>query len=39
MPVMTALKSWKYGFKSFQAEVYFVSTKQFLDCKWGTSTR
>ena len=38
MPVMTALKSWKYGFKSpFQAEVYFVSTKQFLDCKWGTS--
>ena len=38
MPVMTAMKSWKYGFKSpFQAEVYFVSTKQFLDCKWGTS--
>jgi len=38
MPVMTALKSWKYGFKSpFQAEVYFVNTKQFLDLKWGTS--
>ncbi|MDD2562024.1 MAG: SPFH domain-containing protein [Eubacteriales bacterium] len=38
MPIMTALKSWKYGFKSpFQAEVYFVSTKQFLDRKWGTS--
>ncbi len=38
MPIMTALKSWKYGFKSpFQAEVYFVNTKQFLDCKWGTS--
>ena len=38
MPIMTALKSWKYGFKSpFQAEVYFVNTKQFLDLKWGTS--
>lgn len=38
MPIMTALKSWKYGFKSpFQAEVYFVNTKQFLDRKWGTS--
>ncbi len=38
MPILTALKSWKYGFKSpFQAEVYFVNTKQFLDRKWGTS--
>jgi len=38
MPVLTALKSWKYGFNSpFQAEVYFINTKQFLDMKWGTS--
>ena len=38
MPVLTALKSWKYGFNSpFKAEVYFVNTKQFLDMKWGTS--
>ena len=38
MPIMTALKSWKYGFNSpFKAEVYFVTTKQFLDLKWGTS--
>ena len=38
MPIMTALKSWKYGFNSpFKAEVYFVNTKQFLDQKWGTS--
>lgn len=38
MPVMTALKSWKYGFNSpFKSEVYFVNTKQFLDLKWGTS--
>ena len=38
MPVLTALKSWKFGFNSpFKAEVYFVNTKQFLDRKWGTS--
>lgn len=37
MPVLTKLKSWKYGFNSpFKAEVYFVNTKQFLDQKWGT---
>lgn len=38
MPIMTALKSWKFGFNSpFKADVYFVNTKQFLDRKWGTS--
>ncbi len=38
LPIMTALKSWKYGFNSpFKAEVYFINTKQFLDLKWGTS--
>ncbi len=38
MPIMTALQSWKFGFNSpFKAEVYFINTKQFLDCKWGTS--
>ena len=38
MPVMTALKSWKFGFNSpFKADVYFINTKQFLDLKWGTS--
>lgn len=37
MPVMTTLKSWKYGFESpFKAEVYFVSTRQLTDLKWGT---
>jgi membrane protease subunit (stomatin/prohibitin family) len=34
---MTTLRSWKYGFESpFKAEVYFVSTRNFLDLKWGT---
>jgi membrane protease subunit (stomatin/prohibitin family) len=37
MPLLTKLKSWKYGFNSpFKAEVYFVNTKQFPDQKWGT---
>jgi len=37
MPVMTTLRSWKYGFESpFKAEVYFVSMRNFLDLKWGT---
>ncbi len=37
MPVLSTLKGWKYGFHSpFKAEVYFVSTRQFTDLKWGT---
>jgi len=38
MPIMTALKAWKFGFNSpFKSDVYFINTKQFLDRKWGTS--
>ncbi len=37
IPILTTLKGWKYGFQSpFKAEVYFVSTRQFTDLKWGT---
>lgn len=37
LPILTTLRSWKYSFNSpFKAEIYFVSTKQFLDVKWGT---
>lgn len=37
LPILSTLKGWKYGFNSpFKAEVYFVSTKNFLDQKWGT---
>ncbi|WP_235908391.1 SPFH domain-containing protein [Roseiconus nitratireducens] len=37
MPVMSTLRGWKYGFESpFKAEVYFVSTRQVTDLKWGT---
>jgi membrane protease subunit (stomatin/prohibitin family) len=38
MPILTMLRSWPHGFNSpFKAEVYFVSTRQFTDMKWGTS--
>lgn len=37
MPILSTLQGWKYGFESpFKAEVYFVSTKQITDLKWGT---
>lgn len=38
VPLLTKLMSWKYGFESpFKSDVYFVNTKQFTGCKWGTS--
>lgn len=37
MPILATLKGWKYGFDSpFKADVFFVSTRQFVDQKWGT---
>ncbi len=37
VPLLTKLMSWKYGFESpFKSDVYFVNTKQFTGCKWGT---
>lgn len=40
MPIITKLASWKYGFDSpFKADVYYVNTKQFINMKWGTSTK
>ncbi|TAN44750.1 MAG: SPFH domain-containing protein [Nitrospirae bacterium] len=37
LPILTTLKGWKYGFHSpFKAEVYFCSTRQFTNLKWGT---
>ncbi len=38
MPILTTLNSWKYGFNSpFKCDVYFVSTRQFTNQKWGTA--
>lgn len=37
LPLLSTIAGWKYGFNSpFRAEVYFVSTKQITDLKWGT---
>ena len=37
VPILATLLGWKYGFESpFKAEVYFVSTRVFMDQKWGT---
>lgn len=38
IPILTSLKSWKFGFESpFKADVYFVTTRLFTGNKWGTS--
>ncbi len=38
IPILTTLKSWKYGFDSpFKADVYFVNTRLFTGQKWGTA--
>lgn len=37
IPVLTTLMSWKYGFENpFRSDIYFVSTTQFPNQKWGT---
>lgn len=37
IPILTSLQHWDHGFSSpFKAEVYFISTKRFIDLKWGT---
>ena len=38
IPILTRLKSWKYGFESpFKADVYYINTRLFTGNKWGTS--
>jgi excisionase family DNA binding protein len=38
IPVLTRLKSWKYGFNSpFKADVYYVIMRLFTGNKWGTA--
>jgi len=37
LPVLSTLAGWYHGFDSpFKAEVYFVTTRQIADLKWGT---
>lgn len=36
-PILSTILGWKYGFESpFKSEVYFISTRQWTDQKWGT---
>ncbi len=38
LPLLSTLAGWKHGFNSpFRSEIYFVSTRQLTDLKWGTS--
>jgi excisionase family DNA binding protein len=38
IPILTRLKSWKYGFNSpFKADVYYLNTRLFTANKWGTA--
>ncbi len=37
IPILSTLQGWKHGFDSpFKCEVYFVTTRQITDMKWGT---
>jgi len=37
LPLLSTVMGWMHGFDSpFKAEVYFVSTRQLTDLKWGT---
>jgi len=38
IPILTKLRSWKYGFESpFKVDVYFVTARLFTGNRWGTS--
>jgi membrane protease subunit (stomatin/prohibitin family) len=37
LPILSTLRGWKHGFDSpFKAEIYFVTTRQITELKWGT---
>lgn len=37
LPILSTIMGWKFGFDSpFRSEVYFVSTRQITELKWGT---
>lgn len=38
IPILTRIKSWKYGFESpFKADVFYINARLFTGNKWGTS--
>ena len=37
-PILSKLAGWAYGFQTpITVDIYFINTKQFTDCKWGTA--
>lgn len=39
IPLLSTIMGWKYGFESpFKCEVYYLSTRRFMDLKWGTTS-
>jgi SPFH domain-Band 7 family len=37
MPIITTLENWKYGFKNpFKIDIYYISTRQFINIGWKT---
>ncbi len=40
MPILTKLKSWKYGFESpFKVDIYFFSVDEKIEQPWGTPSK
>lgn len=40
MPLLTVLKSWKYGFESpFKVDIYFISVDEKISQLWGTPSK
>lgn len=39
VPILTKLAAWKYAFETpITLDIYYISTKQFTDVKWGTKS-
>ena len=38
IPILTKLYNWKYAWESpYKGQIYFISTKQFVNQNWGTT--
>lgn len=38
IPILTRLYNWKFAWESpYTGDIYFISTKQFINNKWGTA--
>ena len=38
IPILTKLYNWKFAWESpYTGDIYFISTKQFINNKWGTA--